>query len=558
MIRQFILLSCFLQLSFQSSSQSKYPKGYFQWPVAASPSIVANFGEMRSNHFHMGLDCKTNQRENQPILASADGYVAKVKIEPFGFGRCIYINHPNGTTTVYAHLNKFFPALQQYIIEQQHRMKKWNIFIDIPAGKFKLKKGDFIAYSGNTGGSQGPHLHFEIRDTKSDKVLNPLLFGFPIPDNVPPDILRLAVYDRLESTYEQSPKILTVTKVKGIYSAPDVIVKTKKVSFGISAIDTYTGSNNPNGIYKATLFDNGAQLLSFTLDSISYDETRYENAHIDYKTKSSGGAFIQHLSRLPGYEKGIYDESPTDGAINLDDENIHQIRIEVLDAAGNKSTLNFNLQRIGIKEKNEIAEGALFKPGLLNIFENEDISFYLPEGSIYDSFRFRFKKIINAGNTTYQLNDDKYPLQKYFTLKINRKKIFSDTGKVIMKNGKGEKAIYHKAYYDKGWYKADFRELGNFELIEDTLPPTITPIGFANGMNTSTLDKILFKVTDNTENLASFNGYIDGQWILFSNDKGKIFIYNFDKYCSAGTHQLSIIATDLAGNTTEKKYSFIR
>lgn len=558
MIRQFILLSCFLQLSFQSSSQSKYPKGYFQWPVAASPAIIANFGELRSNHFHMGLDCKTNQRENQSILASADGYVAKVKIEPFGFGRCIYINHPNGTTTVYAHLNKFFPALQQYIIEQQYTIKKWNVFLDIPAGKFKVKKGDFIAYSGNTGGSQGPHLHFEIRDAKSDKVLNPLLFGFPIPDNVPPNILRLAVYDRLESTYEQSPKILTVTKAKGIYSVPDIIVKTDKVSFGISAFDTYTGSTNPNGIYKAILFDNGAQLLSFILDSISYDETRYENAHIDYKTKSSGGAFIQHLSRLPGYEKGIYDESPKDGLINLDDENTHQIRIEVLDAAGNKSTLNFNLQRKGIKEKNEITEGALFKPCLLNIFENEDISFYLPEGSIYDSFRFRFKKIINAGNTIYQLNDGKNPLQKYFTLKINPKKIFLDTGKVIMKNGKGEKAIYHKAYYDKGWYKADFRELGNFELLEDTLPPTITPIGFANGINTSILDKILFKVTDNTENLASFNGYIDGQWILFSNDKGKVFIYNFDKYCSAGNHQLSIIATDLAGNTTEKKYSFIR
>ena len=180
-----------------------YPKGYFTWPVLAEKALAANFGELRPNHYHMGLDCKTNQKENLPIVAAADGYVAKVKIEPFGFGRCIYINHPNGLTTLYAHLNDFYPALENYIKQQQYKMQSWKLFLEnIPANLFPVKKGQLIAYSGNTGSSQCPHLHFEIRDTKTDKVLNPLLIGFHITENIAPAVLRLAEYDRKKSTYE--------------------------------------------------------------------------------------------------------------------------------------------------------------------------------------------------------------------------------------------------------------------------------------------------------------------------------------------------------------------
>ena len=170
-----------------------YPQDYFTWPVGAVQAIVANFGELRPNHYHMGLDCRTEQKENVPILAAADGFVAKVKIEPFGFGRALYINHPNGMTTLYAHLNDFYPELEAYIKQEQYRLESWQVFLDLPPNRFRVKKGQFIAYSGNTGGSQGPHLHFEIRDTKTDKVLNPLLMYNNIPDNIPPDILRLAI-----------------------------------------------------------------------------------------------------------------------------------------------------------------------------------------------------------------------------------------------------------------------------------------------------------------------------------------------------------------------------
>ena len=185
----------------------------------------------------------------------------------------------------------------------------WNrgrFFLIFPRECFPLNKGQFIAYSGNTGGSEGPHCHFEIRDTKTDKVLNPLLFGFPIPDNVPPTILRLAMYDRCISTYSQSPKLFGLKKINGNYTTtqPVITVNTDKVSFGISANDKVTGASNPNGIYEAVLYLDEKAVVGFQIDSITYDETRYVNAHIDYKTRAAGGPFIEHLSRLPGYPAG--------------------------------------------------------------------------------------------------------------------------------------------------------------------------------------------------------------------------------------------------------------
>jgi len=332
-----LLCSLYFSVQAQFFPPKHYPQNYFSWPVVATKGLAANFGELRPNHYHMGFDCKTDQRQNVQVVAAADGYIAKVKIEPYGFGRVIYINHPNGLTTLYAHLNDFMPGLEKYVKEQQYNLKSWKVFLDIPPGLFPVKKGMFIAFSGNTGGSQGPHTHFEIRDTKTDKVLNPSLFGFPLPDNVPPAILRLAVYDRCISTYEQSPRFYPIKKVNGIYVSPLIVTNTDKISFGISAIDKYTGSGNPNGIYEAVVYDNERPATGFELDSIGYDETRYLNAHIDYKLRSSGGPFVEHLSRLPGYTNSVYKTTNGDGIISLEEDSTHKIKITVKDANGNTS-----------------------------------------------------------------------------------------------------------------------------------------------------------------------------------------------------------------------------
>jgi len=572
---KFILSFGFIIVGFSAISQvfpeKNYPKGYFQWPVDAKIALAANFGELRLNHYHMGLDCKTDQVQNKHVFAAADGYIAKVKIEPSGFGRCIYINHPNGLTTVYAHLNNFNPALEKYVTEQQYKLQSWQIFIDIPADLFPVKKGQFIAYSGSTGGSEGPHTHFEIRDTKTDKVLNTLLFGFPITDNIPPDVLRLAVYDRSISTYEQTPRIYSLRKVNGVYTPPAslLIEHTNKVSFAITAYDRYIGSTHQNGIYQAVLYDNEKPVVGFDIDSISYDQTRDVNAHIDYKLKNTGGPYVQHLSRLPGYNESIYKEINGDGVIDIGDDSIHQIKIAVIDAYGNTSYVKFSARgTVSDKEKHILDSSRIensneFLPGCINVFENNQIAFYLTEKSLYDSIRFTYK-VFPANSSDgvsdiFELYNGDVPMHGYFPIKIKGNVSDSFKDKIVMERYWGTKKEFAKAD-DEGdsWYRSDFRDFGYFKLFLDTIPPTIKPLGFYDGMNCAGVHRLAFSITDNSKDIKSFRAELDGNWLRFTNDKNLAYIYDFDEHCSRGSHVLKIIAEDIVGNKTEKIYHFTR
>jgi murein DD-endopeptidase MepM/ murein hydrolase activator NlpD len=541
--------------------QKKYPQDYFQWPVGTEPGIVANFGELRPNHYHMGLDCRTESRVNLPVLAAADGYVSKINIDPTGFGRALYISHPNGLTTLYAHLNDFNPEIENYIEEQQYKLKQWKVQIEVPANLLKVEKGEFIARSGNTGGSQGPHLHFEVRDTKTDKVLNPLLMGFPIQDNIEPIILKLAVYDRRYSTYEQTPKIYALKKINGVYQplGGKIKVNSDKVSFAISAFDKYTGSTNQNGIYSAILYNNEKAICGFEMDSISYDETRYLNAHIDHKTRNNGGPFLQYLSPLPGYKNGIYKTATGEnGIITITDENALSIKIVVSDANENFSTLKFDLIKDIVPEKKMIS-GQVFEPNQINIFENDKISFYMKDSAIYDFFHFKFREASNAFGTAFYLQDDEVPVQQYYPIKIKGNFNVEDTGKIEMKMNSHGRTKFRKAVYKNGWYESSFRDFGVFQLILDKTPPVVAPLwGFRDGVDASRLNSIAFSAIDNTEEIVDFTGLLDGQWLLFSNDKGRTFTYKFDKYCPPGEHSLELIVKDLVGNETRRVYRFRR
>ncbi len=541
--------------------QKNYPKGYFGWPVIAAKALAANFGELRPNHYHMGLDCKTDQRENVPIVAAADGYIAKIKIEPFGFGRCIYINHPNGLTTLYAHLNDFFPALENYVKARQYAMESWNVFLeDIPQDVFPVSKGQFIANSGNTGGSQGPHLHFEIRDTHTDKVLNPLLFGFPVQDNIAPSIMKLAVYDRTKSTYEQTPRLFPIKKINGVYvTVPAVInVPAGNVSFAIAAVDRYTGSTNQNGIYQAILYNDENPVVGFALDSISYDETRYMNAHIDFKLRSSGGPFVQHLSRLPGYPPGVYRQVSGDGVLSMEPGENHRIKIEVKDTELNTAVLQFTVQASTAAPADILPAENVFKPGYFNVFENNALNFYLDENQLYDSVNFKVTPIAGVhGGTALQLHSGYVPVHTYYGVNIkNNTTAYPD--RMVMRRWWNNKDDYAKAEKTGDWYKSSFKALGNVELYADLIPPSVTPVGFRSGMNAAKLSRIVFVIRDETDELKNFRAELDGKWLRFSNDKGRTFIYKFDEHCTPGMHELKISVEDIAGNKTERVYTFMR
>jgi hypothetical protein len=573
-----------------------YPRGYFRDPLDIPISLAANFGELRSDHYHMGLDIRTQKRVNLPVFAAADGYIAHVRIEPEGFGQAIYINHPNGYTTLYAHLNQFFPALAAYIKREQYKLESWRVFLDIPPGMFPVKKGDLIAYSGSTGGSQGPHLHFEIRHTAEDINLNPLLFGLPVPDNIAPVIQRLALYDRSRSVYEQSPRIFPVQKAAIANPAPTgwpvsysvgpnpIVVAFSRISLAISAFDSQSGSSNPNGIYQAVLYDNGQAISGFQMDHISYDNTRNINAHIDYSTKEKGGPFLQHLSRLPGYTSpSIYGSFRSDtamregdGVIDLSDGVLHTLRIEVKDVNDNVSELTCQIRYrqapgsdLSVERSDTPRNGKEFYPGMLDGFETEDCAFYIPEKGCYDSVYIGYTRSVPAQrgvSSIHTIGSPRIPLQDPMLIRIRSDGDLPDAvkAKLLMVRVAGREKEVQKPEWQGNWASASFRKFGSFHLEADEIAPVIIPVGFRDGAILNKASRIAFRVKDELGGIRSFRAELDpqpggkGQWLCFTNDKERAFIYTFDEHCPAGKHTMRVEVEDQSGNRAVANYHFSR
>jgi murein DD-endopeptidase MepM/ murein hydrolase activator NlpD len=607
------MLTSSLTSCAQLFQPASYPHDYFRDPLDIPMSLAANFGELRPNHYHMGLDIRTQHRENLPVFAAAEGYVARVQIEPGGFGQAIYIRHPNGYTTVYGHLNQFFPALAVYVSEQQYRRQSWQVDLVIPPTQFPVKKGELIAYSGNTGGSQGPHLHFEIRRTDGDVNMNPLLFGLPVPDNTPPGILRLAWYDRNQGIYEQTPHILPVHKEAGAMTAASsggagaiwgltpglLTVPTNRISFALSAFDTQSGSANPNGIYEAVLYEDDQPVIGFRMNAISYDNTRNLNAHIDYKTRAAGGPFLQMLSLLPGYPAPTIYASPAgrlaSGVLDLGDGLIHRIRIEVKDTYGNSSSLRYQVQYRPATPKSlpvsiSAAESPAgntagsvvekkFYPGMIDGLEIPHCAFYLGEKSLYDSVTLAtaITGYPGSGHTlpgglthTYTIGAPWIPLLEPMLVRLENTPAsgadsipgsgaqLTDHIVMVCFQGPGAEKDVQRPEWREGIASAHFREFGNFQLVLDTIPPVITPLGPLNGADLSKAARIAFSVKDNLGALRRFRAELDGSWLCFTNDKGLAYIYKFDGHCPPGRHTLKVTVEDVAGNKAETEYHFTR
>ena len=570
---------CCLASSFLGLTQPKsYPKKYFRNPLDIPMDLSANFGELRSNHWHMGLDIRTKQKSNLPVYAAADGYVSKVKIEPFGFGRVIYISHPNGLTTLYAHLNNFYPALEKYVTEKQYELESWRLELQVPQNLLPVKKGQFIANSGNNGASQGPHLHFEIRDSKSDKCLDPLKFDFPIKDDVPPKLVRLAMYERSISIYEQSPTIYSLKKTGNGYIIPKTTGKKKKnfgekvivtgsnkISFAIQAHDRLSGFSNANGIYSAVLYFDDAAVIEFSIDSIDYVQTKYMNAHIDFRYKKNGGVYLQHLSKLPGDKGPVYKLLSGDGVIPLNDNNLHNVRVEVKDSYSNMSVLNFQIRHSdSLMTTNGFSSSqAVFYPGEKNEIKRDDFEFSTTENAIYDTVHIFYNRIDQmtggAISAIHQIGNVSIPVHDDFEIRI--KPVVSVPqelrDKIVIRRNDGGRENVQKAKWKDGWLTAKFDEFGSFQAFIDQSSPYIKDPGNADTINFSASKRIIFEPSDNF-GIKRFNAELDGKWIRFTNNKGWSYIYIFDERCSFGMHELKVTVDDIAGNTVTKTWWFKR
>ncbi len=528
-------------------------------------SLAGNYGECRPNHFHSGLDVRTEQRENLSIYTIQSGYVSRVTISHRGFGTCLYINHPGGFTSVYAHCNKFFGPLWNYIETQQYKQKKWDIDIQLPPHLFPVKKGQFVAKSGNTGSSHAPHLHMEIRNTKTEKTLNGLLFYGKLGDGKKPIINRVAVYDGRKSIYNQEPKVYKAIK-KGIYDVPTTTlmkVNSDRAFFGIQAND-YMENSLRLGIYRMKLLVDGQAVFGWQLDNIGYNETRYMNAIGDYKTKMTQGFWLQLCRRLPNDKLDIYiNKDGNNGVVDLSDGQVHKIVIRVYDVKGNTKDVKFSVQG----QTNYLPSKSICKPyfknGQSNDYDNGKIAVDLNKEMMYDDLCFQASTATSSlpYSYIYRVHKANVPVHDTFKLRLKPKQAIPANlqSKIVFRYSPNEdmsEAVGWGARYNKGWAEAGVKVFGNYELAIDKSPPAIS-VKFKNGATVKKGARLKFIADDNLTSVKKIEVTADGQWLRFSRRKNNYYYY-VDEHLPLGKHNLVIKAWDENDNRVERNFTINR
>lgn len=542
-------------------AQNTYPQNYFRNPLNIPMQLAANFGAVRTNHFHMGLDLRTNSQENLTVVAAADGYVSRIKVERYGFGNAVYITHPNGYTTLYAHLNKYYDQLDEYVKERQYKDEKWEQDITFSPGQFPVTKGQLIALSGNTGGSAGPHLHFEIRDTKTEECINPLLFGFNIPDSIAPVISGLYWYDRRFSTYEPGANGIAVKKMGNMYTTDVIQVSSPTISLAIKAFDKANQGFNL-GIYHAELLMDDEVMYSFSIDKVSYDDTRYINGCIDYPKLIKDKMSIQHLSSLPGMKLTNYSPSDLNGIINLKDENVHSVEIILKDVNGNTSRLKTKVKLS--KTSDQISStNTMVKADERKTITTENAEINLSKNAVYDAVNFQMseKSSTNrdAVSNTIVLHSPYIPVHDNYTLKIkpNRKLTNEEKGKVVVLLDYGSDTNVAKGKWNGDKVESEFNRLGTATLLLDQSMPSVSP-GWKEGA-LITGSTLRLKGTAKIGDIVAFRAELDGKWLRFARMKDD-FVYIFDEKCprASGSHTLKVTTVNAAGNTNTQTFTFQR
>lgn len=555
-----LLMALFSSMSIPSAAQS-YPQQYFSYPLPIPISLAANFGELRTNHYHMGLDLRTQQRENIAVNAPADGFISRVYISHTGYGNMLMIQHPNGYTTLYGHLNKFFPALQQFVEQKQYRDNSWAQDFRLASHHFPVKKGQFIAWSGNTGGSQGPHVHFEIRDTKTGNGLNPLLFGLGISDNIAPLVYNVYYYDRdKRGIYSSNPVSIPLKGRSGNISGGLQKVSVPQISFGFSAEDKISTSSFKFGVYKTTLFVDEEEFLSITMNNIPMEKQRYLNAGIDYKKKLLGGPYIEHLSKLPGNQLDIYTGN-TDGIIDLSDGKARQIKIVFADTKNNKTTVRFSVQYDGSIKRAPASKAPNVAPRKPGSLQTASAEFIYSQNAFYDYVDFTMNetsntKYNNQVSPTIQLGHYYIPIHDEYSIAIKCNDI-SDKNNVVMQLRSGTYKALYKGLWDGNKMIGHFNRLGEVCLIKDEIPPTISLGNLKEGMVVKNGSILSVSAADNLGNIQQFEGTANGQWLLFVR-KGNRFSYTVDERLPEGKSTLQLFVEDIAGNKTVKTLTIIK
>jgi murein DD-endopeptidase MepM/ murein hydrolase activator NlpD len=571
MIKKF--LSIFLSLSAlllhiqaQDFKQSKeYPKDVFRYPLDLAPTTAGGFGELRPNHFHAGLDFKTMQRTGYPVHASDKGYVSRLKVQYGGFGNAVYIAHPGGFTSVYGHLDHFSPELLALIQQAQQQQQKWDVDIMLNPFQVPVYKGQVFAWSGNTGASGGPHVHFEIRDTETQETINAQLFGLTIPDKVPPTIFSVSVYHLNGRPFDENTLRQTypVRGAAGSYHLlkPQTLELSGQMGFGITTNDMNSTSANKNGVYSIELSVDGKTVFTYAAERFAFDQTHAINAFIDYPYIQKMGGFVQKCFILPGAKITLYPQSVNRGVVMFNDNEEHDVEYVVKDIAGNASTVKLKVKSSIPKDKPIFRpQGFVMHYDKHSEFVNDKIKLVSDPGNLYDDLDLQYSilpKHAGSYSEVHHIHNRYTPVHDSLLLYI---KPDADLGKYADKAvvvGSVNGAV--ESNYEDGYVKGIIRGFGDYDIRIDTVAPFITPVNIHSGSTLAATKTVIFRVSDNLSGVKNVSGKIDGKWVVVVHDyKSKAFIYTFGPEIGSGKHTFELTATDFKNNVSQFTADFYR
>ncbi|SDG75921.1 M23 family metallopeptidase [Psychroflexus sediminis] len=546
-------------------AQNDIPKNYFEKPLDIPLLLSGTFGELRSNHFHAGMDIKTKGVTGLAVLASAEGYVGRIKIQHGGYGKALYIYHPNGYQSVYAHLNNFSPEIEALVKKAQYQKESYEIELFPSASDLKVKQGEIIGYSGNSGSSGGPHLHFEIRDYKS-KPMNPFLFGFKeVKDSKKPQIFALHAYplgplSHVDGMTERV-QLKLIQRNDGSYRT-ESLKAFGTIGFGIDTYDILDLTYNKNGVYSIVTKLNGKPIFKTTFDKFSFYESRYINRLIDFEYYTTEKRRIQKLFLEPNNPLSLYKDVYDNGIISIQKDNLDQsFEIIVSDFMGNTQsilvplTTDFkeNLIQKSIKETEYYA-----KAKSASVFEEGKIDIYIPKDALYED---RFLDIDIQG-LSVKLHEPGTPLHKSITLGFDVSQYsLEDQSKFYIASVTpwGSK-YYVSTYKKKDRLTTKVNEFGTYQLFEDTKAPSIKPKNFRDKQWVSNFRFLKLEIDDEDTGIDSYRATVNGEFILMEYDyKTKTLVYDFnDGKISDTKNELKVVVTDKVGNTAIFEAEFFR
>lgn len=548
-----------------------YPIDFFQAPVPSVLRLSGTFGELRPNHFHGGIDIKGGI--GVPILAAGEGYISRISVSGGGYGNHLFVTHPNGYTSVYAHLLDFAPEIQEYVRRVQFAEEHFEANILPDPGRFPVRQGQLIGRMGNTGHSFGPHLHFEIRDSQSDKALNPLLFGLKVADQIAPRLHQLKIYELDEERSEVSSRILPLVWKNGSYrlASDTVVVRSPWVGLSVKVYDHMDGVSNQNGIYGLDLFFRDSLSYGFRMDRIGHVESRALNAHLDYSEQALHNSYFHRCFLLPGNPLEIY-QADKNGILNIGFGEQVPVRVLIRDIAGNESALQLVVQRLAEDIPFTVSSRAPYQyfVSYEKPFTLEDFNFYLgvPRGTFYENLYMRHEVKPSSSVGTYskvhRLHTGSVPVHSAFMLGIRPEKMPDRLKeKAFIAHLSGAYATnYGGQWQEDGMLVAPVRALGYFCVMVDTIAPVIQAERMASDMRK--YDSFSLRIRDNTGGSVnvsnvSYRATIDGNWVLMEYDeKNRRLTHHFEPSLEKGTHQYELQVRDAMGNTSTYQRTFLR